>query len=202
MDQFQRLPVANGELARVLGGGIVPGSVVLVSGDPGIGKSTLLLQVSAQVAEDGGPVLYVSAEESVHQIKLRADRLGLKAAGLYLVSEVSLDQIVAHIDQLQPRLVVVDSIQAIASEDLASAAGSVSQVRACATVLLHRAKASGVPSCWWATSPRPGPSPGRGCWSTLSIPCFTWRAIVSTPTGCCAVSRTALVPPMRSACSR
>jgi DNA repair protein RadA/Sms len=144
-DQFQRLPVTSGELARVLGGGIVPGSVILIGGDPGIGKSTLLLQASAQLAEGGEPVLYISGEESVHQIKMRADRLGLKEAGLYVVSEVALDQILAHIEQLGPRCVVVDSIQAISSEELESSAGSVSQVKACATALLRLAKANGVP---------------------------------------------------------
>jgi DNA repair protein RadA/Sms len=144
-DQFQRLSVASGELARVLGGGIVPGSVVLIGGDPGIGKSTLLLQVSAQLSEENGPVLYVSGEESVQQIKMRADRLGLQQPGLYVVSEVSLDQIEIHIEQLQPQVVVVDSIQAVSSEELESSAGSVSQVKACATALLRLAKVKGVP---------------------------------------------------------
>ena len=144
-DQFQRLPVAIGELARVLGGGVVPGSVVLIGGDPGIGKSTLLLQASAQLAEEGKPVLYVSGEESVHQIKMRADRLSLQQPDLYVVSEVSLEQIAAHIEQLHPRLVVVDSIQAVSSEELESSAGSVSQVKACATALLRLAKTQGVP---------------------------------------------------------
>jgi DNA repair protein RadA/Sms len=144
-DQFQRLPVANGELARVLGGGIVPGSVVLVGGDPGIGKSTLLLQASAQLADGSKPVLYISGEESVHQIKMRADRLGLQQSALYVVSEVSLDQILGHIEQLGPRLVVIDSIQAISSEELESSAGSVSQVKACATALLRLAKANAIP---------------------------------------------------------
>ncbi|NIV36552.1 MAG: DNA repair protein RadA, partial [Anaerolineae bacterium] len=144
-DQFQRLPVANGELARVLGGGLVPGSVVLVGGDPGIGKSTLLLQASAQLADGTEPVLYVSGEESVHQIKMRADRLGLQQSALYVVSEVSLDQILGHIEQLNPRVVVVDSIQAISSDQLESSAGSVSQVKACATALLRLAKAKGIP---------------------------------------------------------
>lgn len=144
-DQFHRLPVGFDELARVLGGGIVPGSVVLIGGDPGIGKSTLLLQASAQLAADGGPVLYVSAEESVQQIKMRADRLGLTQPNLYVVSEVSLDQIVADIEQINPRLVVVDSIQAISSEQLESAAGSVSQVKECATALLRLAKTNGIP---------------------------------------------------------
>ena len=144
-DRFQRLPVTSGELARVLGGGIVPGSVVLIGGDPGIGKSTLLLQASAQLARDSAPVLYVSGEESASQIKMRADRLGLDEDGLYVVSEVALDQIVNHIEQLQPQLVVVDSIQSVSSEELESAAGSVSQVKACAAVLLRVAKARGLP---------------------------------------------------------
>jgi DNA repair protein RadA/Sms len=142
VSQPQALPEI---LARVLGGGIVLGSVVLIGGDPGIGKSTLLLQASAQLSEKNGPVLYVSGEESVQQIKMRADRLGFQQAGLYILSEVSLDQIVAHIAQMSPRLVVIDSIQAISSEELESAAGSVSQVKACATTLLRLAKASGVP---------------------------------------------------------
>jgi DNA repair protein RadA/Sms len=144
-DQFQRLPVANGELSRVLGGGIVPGSVILVSGDPGIGKSTLLLQACAQLAEEVQPILYVSGEESVHQIKMRADRLGLGQSGLYLLSETSLDQILMHIEQLGPRMVIVDSIQAISADELESAAGSVSQVKACAAALLRVAKAQAVP---------------------------------------------------------
>ncbi|MGQ9598166.1 MAG: DNA repair protein RadA [Anaerolineae bacterium] len=144
-DRFQRIPVALGELARVLGGGIVPGSVVLVGGDPGIGKSTLLLQMSAQLAESGRPVLYISGEESVQQIKMRADRLGIQQPKLYVMSEVSLDQILSHIEQLQPSFVVVDSIQAISSEELASSAGSVSQVKVCATALLRMAKAHNIP---------------------------------------------------------
>lgn len=144
-DQFHRLSVTSSELARVLGGGIVPGSVVLIGGDPGIGKSTLLLQTSAQLAEEESPVLYVSGEESVHQIKMRADRLGLQAPGLFVVSEVSLDQILTHIEQLSPRLVIVDSIQAISSEEIESSAGSVSQVKACATALLRLAKSIGIP---------------------------------------------------------
>jgi len=144
-DQFQRLSVDNEELARVLGGGIVPGSVVLIGGDPGIGKSTLLLQASAQLSDQAGPILYVSGEESVHQIKMRADRLGLEQPGLYVVSEVDLDQIIVHVEQIRPQLVVVDSIQAISSQELESSAGSVSQVKACATALLRLAKINGIP---------------------------------------------------------
>jgi DNA repair protein RadA/Sms len=144
-DGFQRVPVPMGELNRVLGGGIVPGSVVLVGGDPGIGKSTLLLQVSSLLARQEGPVLYVSGEESVQQIKMRAGRLGISDDQLYVLSEINLEQIIAHIERLNPHLAVVDSIQSVYTEELTSAAGGVSQVKECAATLLRLAKASGVP---------------------------------------------------------
>lgn len=144
-DGFDRIPVEGSELARVLGGGIVPGSVVLVSGDPGIGKSTLLLELSASMARSQGKVLYVSAEESARQIKMRASRLGIEEPQLYVLAEIHLDRIVEHVGQLQPRLVVVDSIQAIYSDASQSAAGSVTQVRECAAQLLRLAKSDGVP---------------------------------------------------------
>jgi DNA repair protein RadA/Sms len=133
------------ELNRVLGGGIVPGSVVLVGGDPGIGKSTLLLQVSSLLVGQENPVLYVSGEESAQQIKMRADRLGISDDQLYVLSEINLEQIVDHIERLNPHLAVVDSIQSVYTEELTSAAGGVSQVKKCAATLLHLAKASGVP---------------------------------------------------------
>ena len=144
-DGFQRIVVPMGELNRVLGGGIVPGSVVLISGDPGIGKSTLLLQVSSLLVRQGGPVLYVSGEESAQQIKMRADRLGISDDQLYVLSEINLEQIVSHIERLNPHLAVVDSIQSVYTEELTSAAGGVSQVKGCAATLLQFAKASGVP---------------------------------------------------------
>jgi DNA repair protein RadA/Sms len=144
-DGFQRIAVPMGELNRVLGGGIVPGSVVLISGDPGIGKSTLLLQVSSLLVRQGGPVLYVSGEESAQQIKMRADRLGISDDQLYVLSEINLEQIVSHIERLNPHLAVVDSIQSVYTEELTSAAGGVSQVKGCAATLLRLAKASGVP---------------------------------------------------------
>jgi DNA repair protein RadA/Sms len=137
-----RLPLE--EFSRVLGGGVVPGSLVLLGGDPGIGKSTLLLQVSALLAERAGPALYVSGEESPRQIKMRADRLGVQSADLYLVTETELDAILAHVEALQPRVLIVDSIQTTYLGDLASAAGSVSQVRECAARLQALAKISGV----------------------------------------------------------
>ena len=144
-DGFQRISVPMAEMNRVLGGGIVPGSVVLIGGDPGIGKSTLLLQVSSLLAKQENPVLYVSGEESAQQIKMRADRLGISDDQLYVLSEINLEQIVSHIERLNPHLAVVDSIQSVYTEELTSAAGGVSQVKGCAATLLHLAKASGVP---------------------------------------------------------
>ncbi|MBK9942958.1 MAG: DNA repair protein RadA [Kouleothrix sp.] len=142
---FERLPVLGDEFARVLGGGMVPGSLVLIGGDPGIGKSTLLTEAAAQFAEQIGPALYVSAEESIQQIRLRATRMGLNPEQLLVYSETSLDAILEQIDQIRPRLVVVDSIQTVYLEDLTSAAGSVSQVREGALRLLRLAKNTGIP---------------------------------------------------------
>ncbi len=141
----ERWPTPLGEFNRVLGGGVVPGALVLVGGDPGIGKSTLLLQVAAGVARERGPVLYVSGEESVEQIKLRADRLGLQSDRLFLLAETNLDQVLEHLTALQPRLAVIDSIQTMYLEALPAAAGSVSQVRECAMALLRVAKTTGIP---------------------------------------------------------
>jgi len=141
---FARIPVPMTELARVLGGGIVPGSLVLIGGEPGIGKSTLLLQMAATLAQTS-PVLYVSGEESVQQMKMRAERLALKPDALYLLTETNLDEIIAHIERLNPKLVVIDSIQTVYLEELTSAAGSISQVRESAARLMRTAKVTGVP---------------------------------------------------------
>jgi DNA repair protein RadA/Sms len=130
------------ELDRVLGAGIVPGSVLLVGGEPGIGKSTLLLQL---VASWPGRTLYVSAEESAEQVRLRAERLGVVRPDVWLLSETVLPHVLAAIDDVRPGLVVVDSIQTVADPDLGSVAGSVAQVRACAARLVHEAKTRGVP---------------------------------------------------------
>lgn len=141
-----RLPLGIAEFARVLGGGVVPGSLVLIGGDPGIGKSTLLLQVSAGMAARG-PVLYVSGEESVGQIKNRAARLmdgAAPADRMYLLTETDLGRVIGHIEELRPLLTVIDSIQTMQSDEIDSAAGSISQVRACAARLQATAKSSGV----------------------------------------------------------
>jgi DNA repair protein RadA/Sms len=133
------------EFDRVLGGGIVPGALVLLGGEPGIGKSTLLLQVAAHVARNVGPVLYSSGEESEHQIKLRGERLGVDRAPLYLLAETCLERIVEEIERLKPALVIVDSIQTIFSARFQSAPGSIGQVREVATHLLFAAKGKNIP---------------------------------------------------------
>jgi len=143
-DAGLRLPLPIAEFSRVLGGGIVPGSIVLIGGDPGIGKSTLLLEAAAKLADDSGPVLYVSGEESAHQIKMRAERLGLHPDELYVVTETSLGTIFEHVARYQPQILVVDSIQTTFSEEVASTAGSVTQVRECANRLRELAKSSGM----------------------------------------------------------
>lgn len=144
-DEFTRIPVSIGELNRVLGGGIVAGSAVLISGEPGIGKSSLMLQLAAELSNSLGPVLYVSAEESIQQIKLRASRLGVNADNLFLLNETSLEEISNHITALQPKLVIVDSIQTIFSELIDSAAGGVAQVKECGARLTQLAKSTGIP---------------------------------------------------------
>jgi DNA repair protein RadA/Sms len=143
-DGRDRIPMAMEEFSRVLGGGVVPGCLALVSGDPGIGKSTLLLQVVAPMAQTHGPVLYVSGEESAQQIKMRADRLGLSSDQLYLLTETDLDEILIQIERIKPRLAVIDSIQTVYVSELTSAAGSISQVRECAARLQSLAKQSGT----------------------------------------------------------
>jgi DNA repair protein RadA/Sms len=138
-----RVPSGLDEFDRVLGGGLVPGGVILLGGDPGIGKSTLLLQAGAALGA-AHKVLYVTGEESVEQIALRADRLGLVNAPIELLAEVQLEAIVAAIGEAQPEIVVVDSIQTVYTEALTSAPGSVSQVRECAAQLTRLAKQRGI----------------------------------------------------------
>lgn len=138
-----RIHMPSAELNRVLGGGLVKGSMVLIGGEPGIGKSTLVLQ--NLLAIRSRRILYVSGEESATQLKLRADRIGRGSDNVFIVCETSLENIFSHIEKVDPEIVVVDSIQTIATDTLESSAGSVSQVRECAASLLRFAKESGVP---------------------------------------------------------
>lgn len=138
-----RIDTQNAELNRVLGGGLVPGSLVLIGGEPGIGKSTLVLQVALRMV--GKRVLYVSGEESVNQLKMRSERIGRMESDCYIVSETSLEQIFTHIENVKPDIVIVDSIQTISTETAESSPGSISQVRECSAALLKFAKESAVP---------------------------------------------------------
>lgn len=139
-----RVSTTMAELDRVLGGGIVPGSLVLVGGDPGIGKSTLLLQLSAKLANANERVLYISGEESVKQTKLRADRLELASEQLYVLAETDIALIEGAIDEVQPSLVIIDSIQTVYQNEITSAPGSVAQVRECTAAFMRVAKTKGV----------------------------------------------------------
>jgi DNA repair protein RadA/Sms len=142
----ERLSTGIGEFDRVLGGGLVPGSLVLIGGEPGIGKSTLLLQAAAEFARNVGPVLYSSGEESEHQIKSRGERLGVGTAPLYLLAETCLEKILEEIARLRPALLIVDSIQTVFSLKFQSAPGSIGQVREAATQLLFTAKGQNIPT--------------------------------------------------------
>ena len=145
LDHESRLEVGLGEVDRVLGGGLVPGSLVLLGGDPGIGKSTLALQVAQKLAT-ARPVLYVSGEESVRQTKMRASRLGVDAPRLLVLAETNLEDITAQMARVEPCLVVIDSIQTIYRPDLPAAPGSVGQIRECTGELLRVAKSDGGPA--------------------------------------------------------
>lgn len=144
-DQQERIVAQGQEFNRVLGGGIVRGSVILVSGDPGIGKSTLMLQEGVALAKEDFPVLYVSGEESTRQTKLRAQRLGINSKDLYILAETDVYEILACIEKLNPKLVIVDSIQTIYNSDFGSSPGSISQVRECTLEFIQIAKQKNIP---------------------------------------------------------
>ena len=141
----QRIELASAELNRVLGGGVVPGSVILLAGEPGVGKSTLLLQVAQQFATSGRTVVYVSGEESAHQVKLRSQRLGFTGQGIFLLTETDVDLILRQLEESRPGLVIVDSVQTLYTADAPSGPGSVVQVRECALRLMRWAKTRNVP---------------------------------------------------------
>ena len=143
LSSFARVATGIGEFDRMIGGGIVPGSLVLLGGAPGIGKSTLMLQVSAALSQKSR-VLYISGEESLSQVKARADRLGVRSSALYLVSETNLENMLAAVEKTTPHYVIVDSIQTTYRADLSSAPGSVGQIRECAAEFLRLAKSKGM----------------------------------------------------------
>ena len=145
LDKDSRLKTGIREFDRVLGGGLVPGTLVLIGGDPGIGKSTLMLQVLHGLSKEGHKVLYVSGEESIQQIRMRSQRLSTVSPGLLVVSEIDLDSILAMLQSIQPDVLVIDSIQTMFSPDLTSAPGSVSQVRESTVRLMLVAKQTGTP---------------------------------------------------------
>lgn len=140
-----RISVGYAEMDRVLGGGLVAGSLTLIGGEPGIGKSTLLLQVSGSIAKEVGPVLYVSGEESIEQVKMRAERLEISGEQLYLLAAIELDVITEAVGRLKPALVIVDSIQTVLASHVQSAPGSISQVRECTLQLMQLAKSTHIP---------------------------------------------------------
>ncbi len=144
MNSEIRMSTNISEFDRVLGGGIVQCSLVLIAGDPGIGKSTILLQTSGELCNAGKKVLYISAEESASQIKLRAERLGVKSNTLFIYPQTNLELIKKHIESMKPDLVIVDSIQAIYTSMIQSSAGSVSQIRECCNMLMHIAKSQNI----------------------------------------------------------
>ncbi|MFL0270180.1 DNA repair protein RadA [Candidatus Clostridium radicumherbarum] len=143
--EYERYDTGIAELNRVLGGGLVKGSLTLISGDPGIGKSTLLLQTANNIAKNVGKVLYVSGEESEEQIKMRGDRLQAMAPELYILSETNIEIIEQHIDEIDPIFVIIDSIQTLFKTNLTSAPGSVSQVRECSSDLMRLGKTKNIP---------------------------------------------------------
>ena len=144
-DSAVHRPSGIGELDRVLGGGIVPGAAVLFSGEPGVGKSTLLLDVAARIASTGARVLYASGEESTGQVRMRAERTGALHDTLYLASENDLATVLGHIEAVQPQLVIVDSVQTLASDQVEGSAGGPAQVREVASALIREAKARSLP---------------------------------------------------------
>lgn len=144
-DDQQRIALPSAELNRVLGGGIVPGSVSLLAGEPGVGKSTLLLQIAQYISSTAQSVMYASGEESPHQIKLRSQRLGISGEGIFLLSETDVEQILVRLEECRPALAIVDSIQTLYTQDAPSGPGSVVQVRECGLRLLRWAKQRNVP---------------------------------------------------------
>ena len=179
------------ELDRVLGGGLVKGSMVLLGGEPGIGKSTLLLQICSFLGGDH-TILYVSGEESLRQIKLRADRLGVKTPNLYLLAETDCERICNVIVKQQPEIVIIDSIQTMSMAGISSAQGSVTQVRECTNMFMHTAKSEEIPMFIVGHV-----SQDRKSWSTSLTVCCILRDRGTLPTAFCGRQRTVSARPTR-----
>ena len=179
----------------MLGGGLVAGAVVLIGGDPGIGKSTLLLSAIANLSSGGGGC-YVTGEESLDQIGLRADRLGVGKAPVQLLSETCVEGIIGTLSSEPPDVLVIDSIQTLFSEHLESAPGSVAQLRNAPRNWFDLPSSRRSPPSWWVMSPRKVPWPDPGCSSTWSTPFFTLKAISAVVSGLSVRRRIVSAPPM------
>src|SRR2546426_1493844 len=186
----QRISVGYPEMDRVLGGGLVAGSLTLIGGEPGIGKSTLLLQVSGKVAKSVGAVLYISGEESIEQVKMRAERLDITGEHLYLLASIELNVIAEAVNRLKPSFVVVDSIQTVLSSHLTSAPGSISQVRECTLQLMQLQRGTKNPSLSSETARKKGTVPAQKPPKTTPMPSFTFEVNAIIPTARCLGSKT------------
>lgn len=200
--EVARLATGIGELDRVLGGGIVPGSLVLIGGSPGIGKSTLTTMALANLTGAGRRTLYVSAEESAAQIKLRAERLSRAALEIPVIAETDLGTVLATLERERPEVCVIDSVQTLHAAELTGAPGSVGQVREVAGEIMRVAKQHRIAVLLVGHVTKEGRSPARACWSTSSTACCSSRASASAPTARCGRSRTASARPARPASSR
>ena len=201
-DPAPRVPFQTAELDRVLGGGLVPASVVLVGGDPGIGKSTLLLQAAAKFAGHGQKTIYISGEEATQQIRMRADRLGLSEAPVALGAETNLRDILTTLDQERPSLAIIDSIQTMWADHVEAAPGSVSQVRAAAHELTAFAKRRGVAVILVGHVTKEGQIAGPRVVEHMVDTVLYFEGSAVTPTGSSGPSRTGSARPTRSASSR
>ena len=190
------------EFDRVLGGGVVPGSLVLIGGDPGIGKSTLLLQVASRLAGKPGRVLYVSGEESEAQVRMRGERLQVRSAGLLFLPETSLERILEAVDRAGPGALVIDSIQTVHSGSLPSTAGSIGQVREAAARLLFLAKGKNIPIFVIGHVTKDGGIAGPRTLEHIVDTVLYFEGSAITPTASCARRRTGSDPPARSGSSR
>ena len=191
----KRISVGIEEFNRVLGGGIVPGSLILLGGDPGIGKSTLALQLALGLKDK--KILYTSGEESLQQIKLRAERLNIKNENCLFLSETSLEQLIAQSEYSKPDLLVIDSIQTVSTETIESSPGSVSQVRECTSAIMKFAKKQEIAVLLIGHINKEG-WPGQKFWNTWWIPFFSLKATRITCTGFYVPTKTVLARPTNS----